>query len=193
MELEETVSKIEEVEEQYRGFYEEQEAGGFKLKFSIKGMGSKDKLDEFRGNNHKLQDELDKMKADIESEKKKKTDQAAIDKGEAAGVIADKDRQLADLTSQLETLTGKVGTYEEREKVKLAAVVEKLPEDIRANFDGLPVGQAITLAENIAEKLTQRKPFGIPPKEIAALNIDKDLPTMSPQEKLAYHNAHNQK
>lgn len=187
MELETTVSKIEDVEEQYRGLYEEQEAGGFKLKISVKGTAPKEKVEEFRGNNLEKQqriEELEQQLKDIESSKKEAT---MLEAGDAQKIIDELKGLNVTANQELETYKGKVTSYEEREKVKLAAVVEQLPEEMRGKYDTLDVGVAIGLAEDMVTALASKKPFGIPPKEVGKMVVDDDLSNKSGAELLQIH------
>ena len=183
MALKHKVEKIEEVEEQYRGLYAE-EGGAFILQ--VDDNPHKAKVDEFRGNNIELQKKLDALEASIEAEKKKKTDQAAIASGDAERLLAEKEQQLAELTSQLENLNGKVGTYEERYKGELEELVLQLPEDMRKDYEGVDTQQGIKFAKQALTLVSKRKPFEVAPKAIGKLDLDQDISKLSPQDKLAY-------
>jgi chromosome segregation ATPase len=181
------VTNIEEVDEQFRSLYAE-ENGVFTL--VVEGVVSKDKHGEFRDTNNALKQQLEDLQTKLDVAEKGKSQALAVEKGEHQKVIDSLNAEIeslkADFGSQLTSRDERLSRYEEKEKAKLDSIIDNLPEKFKGQFDNLDVSQAIGIAENLAEELKQRKPFSPAPKTPTTPNIDKDLSDMTPREKLRY-------
>lgn len=118
------IKKLEDVEEQYRPFYKEQD-GVFVLQ--VEGATDKARLDEFRTNNITLREQMDAMKAQFEGldpeearkaleERQKLRDKKLLEAGKVDELLAERtaamkaeyEKQIGKLTKELTGATGQL-------------------------------------------------------------------------------------
>ena len=106
------------------------------------GDESRKRLDYLEGEHKKLIEARDKAKNDMRlADEKKLTEQ-----GEFKIIADNKQKELDDLTKHLESLTGTIAGYTERDEAKLKTLLELIPENQRDTV----ASNSGTLADKIA-------------------------------------------
>lgn len=100
----------------------------------------------------KLNKELIKGRDDAKDKKRLAEETALKEQGEFKTLSENQATQLTDMTSQLEAANGKLEVYTERDKTRLAGLIETVPEDFRdtINDESLPLATRLSLAEKHA-------------------------------------------
>lgn len=137
---------------------EELKAAQTALEEASKGQMSKEdreRLTFLEGDNKTLIEARDKLKEEkrIEAEKK------LVENGEFQTLAENAQKQVTDLTAELDGLKGKLGSYQERDEKEFKAILDTVPEALRDKIpESMSIGERLDLARALS---TQKgKPAG---------------------------------